>query len=64
MKLLTLAAVARQIGVCPNTAKKFLRCVPDVQVEVDSRRVLYRHDVLMDFIRSGGTQAAHRPAAV
>jgi hypothetical protein len=65
MKLLTLAAVARQIGVCRSTAKKFLRQIPDVQVEIDGRRwpVMYRQDVLMDFIRSGGSRAAQRPTA-
>jgi len=61
MKLLTLAAVARQLGVCPMTAKKFIQHIPEVRVEVDSR-TLYRHDVLVDFIRSGGNQTVHRPA--
>ncbi|SPF45531.1 hypothetical protein SBA4_3390020 [Candidatus Sulfopaludibacter sp. SbA4] len=63
MKLLTLAAVARQLGVCPTTAKKFLQHVPEVQVEANGR-MLYRHDVLVDFIRSGGNQAVQRPAVV
>jgi hypothetical protein len=43
------------------TAKKFIQHIPEVRVEVDSR-TLYRHDVLVDFIRSGGNQTVHRPA--
>jgi len=63
MKLLTLAAVARQLGVCPTTAKKFLQNVPEVRVGAKGG-MLYRHDVLVDFIRSGGNQAVQRPAVV
>jgi hypothetical protein len=62
MKLLTLAAVSRQLGLCRESAEKFLRDVPNVQVKANGR-TLYRDDVLIDFIRNGGNQAAQRPVS-
>jgi hypothetical protein len=63
MRFLTLAAVVRQTGVGPSTAKKFLSKIPDVRVDVNGR-IMYREDVLLEFIRNGGNQEMPRPAGV
>lgn len=60
-RFLTLAAIARQIGVSPSTAKKFLSNIPDICVDVNGR-VMYREDRLLDFIRNGGNHEVQRPA--
>ncbi len=54
MTLLSLAAVARQLGVCPSTAKKFLQHIPDVAICANGR-IMFRRDVLADFVRSGAS---------
>jgi hypothetical protein len=55
MRLLTLAAASRQLGMCRESAKKLLASVPEVQVRTNGR-VMYRHDVLIDYIRCGGNR--------
>lgn len=61
MRLLSLAAVARQLGVCPKTAKKIITGIP-AAVDVNGH-TMYRYDVLTDFITRGGCRPAERPAA-
>ncbi len=59
LRLLTLAAVSRQLGVCPSTAKRFLDLIPNVRVEANGR-TMFRHDALMEFVRNGGTRASQQ----
>lgn len=59
LKLLSLAAAARQLGVCPATAKKILGQIPDVQVQA-SGRTLFRQDALTAYVQHGG---ASRPVS-
>jgi excisionase family DNA binding protein len=51
MQLLTLAEVARRLGVCDKTARKVVQQLPTVRV---GKRVRYRSDVLENFVERGG----------
>ena len=61
MRLLSLAAVARQLGVCSKTAKKLVARIPGAVVDVNGRP-MFRHDLLVQFIEHGG-QVVEKPAA-
>jgi hypothetical protein len=56
LRLLSLAAAARQLGVCPATAKKILSQIPDVRVEANGR-TMFRQDALTAYVQSGGKPA-------
>jgi RNA polymerase sigma factor (sigma-70 family) len=60
MQLLTLAEVARRLGLSEKTAREVAKQFPTVKV---GKRIRYREDALAEFIARGGATSAERPAA-